>query len=68
MVYMFSIMNYVVQAEMNIYLLWDVRKLIETRKYDHIDGGIKVSCDFACSLKGSLDSICFVQAMNIQFL
>ena len=43
MVYMFSIMNYVAQAEMNIYLLWDVRRLIEIRKYDHIDGGIKVS-------------------------
>ena len=42
MVYMFSIMNYVAQAEMNIYLLWDVRRLIEIRKYDHIDGGIKV--------------------------
>ena len=42
MVYIFSIMNYMAQGEMNIYLLWDVRRLIETRKYDEIDGAIKV--------------------------
>ena len=40
--YMFSILNYVAQGEMNIYLLWDIRRLIEIRKYDHIDGAIKV--------------------------
>lgn len=41
MVYVFAIMNYVVQGEMNIYLIWDVRRLIAVRKYDHIDGAIK---------------------------
>ena len=51
MVYMFSIMNYVAQAEMNIYLLWDVRRLIEIRKYDHIDGGIKVSLSLLSSVR-----------------
>ena len=43
MVYIFAIMNYVVQAEMNIYLLWDMRKLIETKKHENIDSAIKVS-------------------------
>jgi len=42
-VYMFSIMNYIAQGELNIYLLWDIRKLIELRKHDDLDGAIKVS-------------------------
>lgn len=43
-VYMFSIMNYVIQGELNIYLLWDIQKLIELRKHDDFDGAIKVCC------------------------
>ena len=42
MIYMFSIMNYVAQGEMNIYLLWDVRRLIQTKSYKSIDAAIKV--------------------------
>jgi hypothetical protein len=42
MVYIFAIMNYVIQAEMNVYLIWDIRKLIEAKKHDSIDGAIKV--------------------------
>lgn len=42
MVYMFSIMNYMAQGEMNIYLLWDIRRLINIRAHDDIDGAIKV--------------------------
>ena len=41
-VYMFSIMNYIAQGELNIYLLWDIRKLIELRRHDDLDGAIKV--------------------------
>ncbi len=37
-------MNYVVQGELNIYLLWDIQKLIELRKHDDFDGAIKVCC------------------------
>lgn len=43
LVYIFSIMNYVIQGELNIYLLWDIRKLTEMKSYDHVDGTIKVS-------------------------
>ena len=48
---------------MNVYLLWDISRLIRNKKYDHIDGAIKVSIDCAikviysidCAIKVSID-------------
>ena len=42
-VYLFSVLNYVAQAEMNVYLLRDVRQLLLSKKYDNLDGAVKVN-------------------------
>ncbi len=42
LVYLFSVFNYAAQAEMCVYLLWDITRLIRENKYDHVDVAIKV--------------------------
>ncbi len=42
LVYLFSVFNYAAQAEMCVYLLWDIARLIRENKYDHVDATIKV--------------------------
>ena len=44
-VYLFSVLNYVAQAEMNVHLLRDLRQLLLAKKYDDVDGAMKVCCD-----------------------
>ena len=41
-VYLFSVLNYVAQAEMNVHLLRDLRQLLLSKKYDDVDGAMKV--------------------------
>ena len=43
-VYLFSVLNYVAQAEMNVHLLRDLRQLLLAKKYDDVDGAMKVCC------------------------
>ena len=43
-VYLFSVLNYVAQAEMNVHLLRDLKQLLLSKKYDNVDGAMKV-CD-----------------------
>ena len=49
LVYLFSVLNYAAQAEMNVYLIWDIARLIKENKYEHVDAAIKVSvCVCVC--------------------
>ncbi|XP_064402067.1 uncharacterized protein LOC135347884 [Halichondria panicea] len=41
LVYLFSVLNYAAQAEMNVYLIWDIARLIKENKYEHVDAAIK---------------------------
>jgi hypothetical protein len=41
-VYLFSVLNYVAQAEMNVHILRDLKQLLLSKKYDDVDGAMKV--------------------------